>query len=110
GLAWTFDPPTGTDICDGTNLALRVVSTLTNAAVCPAKVVVVRTWEMADACTNVARCNQSVTIVDTTAPQILCAADATVECGSPWAFTPPTAQDNCDGTNVSIRIVSTTTN
>src|SRR6185436_18889642 len=63
-----------------------------------------------DSCTNSAQCSQTFQVLDRTSPTVTCAADLMVECGAPWAFTTPTANDNCDGTNVAIAIVSTVTN
>jgi len=41
-------------------------------------------------------------------PVIICASNQTVECGSPWAFTSPTASSTC-GTN-TVSVLSTVTN
>jgi hypothetical protein len=56
----------------------------------------------------VAQCNQTVTVVDTTAPAITCVANKTVEAGAAWTFDAPTVSDGC-GTN-TISIVGTITN
>ena len=89
-----------------------IVSTATNAAMprCPNLFTVMRTWKATDTCTNASFCTQTITIIDTTPPNITCANNQIVECNQPFAFTAPTAVDACDGTNVLISIVSTTTN
>ncbi|MEY2410168.1 MAG: large repetitive protein, partial [Verrucomicrobiota bacterium] len=110
GVSWTFDAPTASDPCSGTNVTIRIVGTITNTAVCPAKLIAVRTWEAMDACSNVARCSQTVTIVDTTAPELTCEPGFAVECGATWAFATPSARDLCDGANVTVRVVGTVTN
>jgi uncharacterized repeat protein (TIGR01451 family) len=48
-----------------------------------------------------------VTVVDTTAPSLACAADKTVDCASTWTFDAPFASDACSGTNVTITIINT---
>jgi hypothetical protein len=66
GTDWSFDPPTATSCCEG---AVRIVSTGTvTTGVCPQ--VSTQTWLITDACGNTAECSQTVTVVDTTAPEI----------------------------------------
>src|SRR5439155_11287329 len=52
----------------------------------------------------------NLTVQDTTAPNMVCAPNATVECGAVWNFTEPTANDTCSGNNVTITVLSTVTN
>ena len=70
GTAWSFDPPTAFDACSGTNVTVTIVSTVTNGT-CPQ--VITRTWRAVDACGNPGTnsCSQTVTVVDTTPPQLL---------------------------------------
>ena len=105
GSAWTFDAPSATDI-GGTN-SIVILSTVTNAS-CGNTFAATRTWKATDACGNASQCSQTVTVVDTTAPVIVCSANKTVEAGAAWSFDQPTASDGC-GTN-TIAILSTTTN
>ncbi len=47
---------------------MQVVSTITTEQTCSYSVT--RTWQAADSCGNVARCSQTVTVADTTAPTV----------------------------------------
>jgi hypothetical protein len=49
-----------------------------------------------------------VTVHDTLPPVIVCASNKTVQCGTPWAFDPPAATDNCGSATISL--ISTATN
>jgi hypothetical protein len=111
GSGWSFDTPSVTDNCGGTNVTLQVVSTVTNAAgLCSGSFIVTRTWESVDSCSNRATCSQTLTVIDSTGPSLTCAANKIVECGAAWNFDLPVAVDSCVGTNVTLRIVSTVTN
>ena len=111
GTPWNFEAPTAGDICDGTNVAITVLSTVTyRLGFCGNTYSATRAWRATDACTNTATCSQSITIVDTTPPTLTCAGNRVVECGTPWNFEAPTAGDICDGTNVAITVLSTVTN
>lgn len=49
-------------------------------------------------------------VQDTTPPNVVCAPNSTVECGTPWDFTAPSGNDVCSGTNVTVTEMSTVTN
>jgi uncharacterized delta-60 repeat protein len=104
---WTFDAPTASDSCSGTNVTITILSTATNG-VCPR--VITRTWRATDACTNSVTCSQTVTVLDTKAPILVCATNKTVNAGVAWSFDLPVASDSCSGTNVTVTILSTVTN
>src|SRR5438093_2250635 len=90
--AWTFDAPSFSDTCGLVTNA--ILSTVTNfAGHCGNTFDATRTLEATDACGNKARCSQIVTVVDTTAPIMSCAADKTVQCGADWKFDEPAAID-----------------
>jgi hypothetical protein len=60
--------------------------------------VLLRTWMATDQCGNVSTCEQTITIIDNTAPVISCPVDIVVLCGAPvdpanTGF--PLAEDNC---------------
>ena len=108
GTAWTFDVPTASDACSGTNVTITILSTVTNG-LCPQ--VITRTWLATDVCGNTSTCSQMLTVVaDTTPPVIICPTNKTVICGTAWFFDVPTASDACSGTNVTIFIINTVTN
>ncbi len=88
-----------------------IVSTVTNTTGhCGNTFSATRTWAAIDACNNSAQCSQTVTVIDTTPPIINCGnTNKTVEFGTAWTFDTPTATDN-SGTNITIMVVSTTTN
>jgi hypothetical protein len=109
GSQWTFDLPTAWDACCGTNVTITVQNTFTNA-LSPCVSIIRRVWQIADCCQNVTTCSQSITVVDTTPPVIVCATNKTVECGSQWTFDPPQAWDGCCGTNVTVTVLNTLTN
>ncbi len=75
GTAWSFDLPTWTNACappPGTvsnGVVLTIVSTVTNGS-CPE--VITRTWQGVDDCKNSDHCSQTVTVVDSTPPQLNC--------------------------------------
>jgi hypothetical protein len=54
GSGWSFDVPTVTDACSGSNVTLSVVSTVTNGA---CSQTVTRTWLAADLCGNSTICS-----------------------------------------------------
>jgi hypothetical protein len=67
---------------------------------CPQELSITRTWTATDACGNTAVCVQTIEVVDTLAPVIVCPPNATVQCGqstTPAATGVATATDNCDG-------------
>jgi hypothetical protein len=104
GFPWAFDPPFAVDVCDGTNVTIRILSTITNAASprCPGLTNYIRIWSATDSCGNSNVCSQSILLVDTRPPVITCPGPQIVECGVPFTFVPPYATDLCAGTNVTV--------
>lgn len=109
GTAWSFSSPLASDACSGTNVTVTEFQTETNA-LCGNTYEATRTWLATDACGNSNFCSQTVTLLDTTPPIVACASNVTVEFGGSWSFTAPTAYDDCNGTNVVVTEVATTTN
>jgi hypothetical protein len=109
GLPWSFEPPTGTDVCNPAHLLIQLMSTVTNSG-CGGAYSVTRTWEAVDGCSNRATCSQTLTVADTTPPTLTCAPAKSVEWGDPWSFDPPQASDACSANGVTISIASTVTN
>ncbi|MFK8008924.1 MAG: HYR domain-containing protein [Saprospiraceae bacterium] len=92
---------TATDQCDGiTNVNLINESTV--AGPIPGSSIITRTWGTVDAAGNISTANQTITVIDTTAPTITCPADITTSstttpvCGANVSWAIPTASDNCD--------------
>src|SRR5207244_3869446 len=108
GTAWTFDAPTATD--NSGTATITILSTVTNVTGhCGSTFDATRIWQATDACTNSARCSQTVTVVDTPAPVMKCSnTNKAVQCGNSWTFDSPTATDNSGA--AMIIIVGTVTN
>ena len=58
---WSFDAPTAVDNCSGTNVAITIVSTITNG---PCQQFITRTWLATDLCGNTSTCSQTVTLTN----------------------------------------------
>ncbi|PWU20576.1 MAG: hypothetical protein C5B50_03685 [Verrucomicrobia bacterium] len=112
GTLFRFDRPTAVDACCGTNVTILVVGNVTNVSTThPCTYDVTRTWKAQDCCQNLsAACSQTITVQDTTPPNITCGPNKTAVCGSQWSFDTPTASDTCCGTNVTITPLNTVTN
>src|SRR5213078_1560196 len=82
----TFDAPTATD--NSGSATITILSTVTNVAGhCGSTFDATRTWEATDACGNSSSCSQKVTVVDTTAPVIICSnTNKAVQQGAAWTF------------------------
>jgi hypothetical protein len=106
GSSWSFDPPTASDLCSGTNVTISLLGTLTNGF-CPQ--VITRTWLATDACANTNTCSQTITVADLTPPLMSCADNKTVNCATNWTFDPPAAFDSCAGSNVTVALLNTMT-
>ncbi len=90
------------DICDAAPQVAFADAVASGA--CADEEVITRTWTATDASDNAMSCNQSINVVDATAPVIACNAPATiVPPDAPISFT-ATATDNCDP-NVLVEIV-----
>lgn len=69
-----------------------------------------RTWTATDVCGNVSYLSQTLTVVDTTSPQVdFVPAELTVECGEDIPYTAAIFSDNCDA-NLSLSAISGITN
>lgn len=109
GLDWNFETPGVADECDGTNVTLIILGTVTNGF-CGSTYTATRSWQATDRCGNNATVSQTITVQDTTPPAITCAPGRNVQCGASWDFDPPTATDTCEGNGVVITVTGTITN
>jgi len=104
GTAWDFDPPFAFDNCATSNLLLSLVSTVTNAG-CGGTFTATRTWEAVDNFTNTATCSQTVMMLDTTPPTIVCPPSMTLEFqdenGAAASYV-VTASDMCSSVNLAV--------
>ncbi|HXJ74698.1 MAG TPA: hypothetical protein VNM37_17725, partial [Candidatus Dormibacteraeota bacterium] len=101
-----FTPPTATDACDP-NPQVMEVSDVSNPGSCPGAYTRTKTWKAMDACGNMSgMVSQTITVLDTTPPVIVCQADRTNEwvTGAVPVFGNPTASDACDP-NLTITFV-----
>ncbi len=101
GTIWDFDSASATEFCTGLSLPVSLDEAGTNYVV-GNTFVARRTWRATDSCSNSATCTQTITVVDTTRPQITCPAKinaAEAPRGSNHAivnFPAATAVDSCD--------------
>jgi hypothetical protein len=107
GSAWTFDDPTVTGPCGGTNANITVLTIVTNGAGCSQTNTC--TWQVSDTCGGSTQCSQTVTVVDTL-PPVMSFTSFTVQCDDTWVIPPATAYDACCGTNVTLSLLSVVTN
>ncbi|MFK7932956.1 MAG: hypothetical protein AB8G22_05560, partial [Saprospiraceae bacterium] len=101
-----LDRPTFTDNCsDVGTITATFVDDESGLTACGGTGLLVRTWTITDECTNTSTCVQNITIIDTTAPEIVCPNEVTIECdASTDPYTNgdlgiPTVSDNCDEEN-----------
>ncbi len=73
--SWSFDLPTATTTCPLSNVVITVQSTVTNSY-CP--LILTRTWQATDGCSNSAICSQMVTVINTTPLDIHCPSNIVV--------------------------------
>jgi hypothetical protein len=88
---------TATDNCDDDPAISYTELTITSA--CPANYTLIRTWIAVDNCGNGATCNQTISVMDNTAPAIVCPVDISITCtqdDQPSFTGEATATDNCD--------------
>jgi len=104
GSSWDFGSPTAFDNCEGTNVTVRMVSTVTNVG-CGGSFSAVRTWTAVDSYTNTATCSQMVVVVDSTPPTIVCPPSQTVEAQDENGARVPfvvVASDTCSPVNIVV--------
>jgi putative hemolysin/C1A family cysteine protease len=88
---------TATDDCDPAPAITYADVEMPGA--CPDEETISRTWTATDACGHTSTCQQTIHVVDTTAPVLSVPADVTIECDEstdPSNTGTGTATDNCD--------------
>ena len=88
---------TATDNCSP-DITVTGVDTDNGGSGCPGDALVItRTWTFEDACGNSSSIDQTITVIDDTAPVLSgVPGEATVQCDAIPAAANPTATDNCD--------------
>jgi HYR domain/Dockerin type I domain len=101
--ASTLPPGTGTatatDNCDPDPAI--TYSDVTVGGACPQELTITRTWIAEDDCGNTSTCTQTIFVDDSSAPNITCPANITIQCTAvtlPANTGTATATDNCDVT------------
>ncbi|WP_235297204.1 T9SS type B sorting domain-containing protein [Portibacter marinus] len=94
--------PVVTDACSS-DLDVTYSDDLDDLSECNGTGFFTRTWRVEDECGNVATCDQIITVIDITEPEVTCPADVTVEYDNncdldldPGVLGTPTVTDNCD--------------
>ncbi len=85
------------DVCDAQPVVTHV-GDVSDGLSCPETIT--RTYRVTDASGNYAECDQTITVMDNTAPEITCPADIVVDCAGsmePEFTGAATAADNCAG-------------
>jgi len=101
----TLVPPTITDNCPGTTLA--ITDDLSGLGqMCGSSGTIIRTWTATDACLVTASCSQSITIMDNTNPTLTCPVDATLSMDAMCTYdlstiVAPVFADNCPGSSLA---------
>jgi len=88
---------TASDNCD-TDINIAYSDSVA-AGSCPQEKTVTRTWTATDDCGNASSCEQTINVVDTTAPVVTCPGDVTIQCdvsSNPSNTGEATGTDNCD--------------
>ncbi len=90
--------PMAPDFLDNCDNDLNInFSETSNDGACNAEAQITRTWTAFDNCLNSSQVVQLITVVDTTAPQLVgIPADLTLECTEPAPPANPSTTDNCD--------------
>ena len=99
-----MDDATASDNCSDVSITVESETIAGDAA---GNYTIVRTFTATDACGNSTSASQTITVEDTTAPELSIPADYTAECSDELIFDDATATDNCG--EVTIEVSSETT-
>ena len=95
----TYDDAEAEDNCSGVEIT---VSEEIVAGSCPNNYQIVRTFTAVDNCDNASEAVQTITIQDTTSPELSIPADYTIECSEELVLDNATATDNCSGVTIEV--------
>ena len=87
--------------------AVVALGRVTTAGACAGDYVITRTWTATDDCGNASSATQTITIIDTTAPELTIPADYTAECSDEHPMDEATATDNCGEVVITVEEVTT---
>ena len=99
-----MDDATASDNCSDVSITVESETLAGDAA---GNYTIVRTFTATDACGNSTSASQTITVEDTTAPELSIPADYTAECSDELILDDATATDNCG--EVTIEVSSETT-
>ena len=99
-----MDDATASDNCSEVSITVESETIAGDAA---GNYTIVRTFTATDACGNSTSASQTITVEDTTAPELSIPADYTAECSDELILDDATASDNCG--EVTIEVSSETT-
>ncbi|MGB1481613.1 MAG: T9SS type A sorting domain-containing protein, partial [Flavobacteriales bacterium] len=100
-----YDDASATDNCDG-DVAIELTTEIIDGD-CPQSYTIERTFTATDDCDNSTTATQTITVQDTTAPDLTIPADYTAECSDEHPLEDASATDNCG--EVTITLVADTT-
>jgi hypothetical protein len=100
-----MDDASATDNCGNVEITLNEYSIAGNA---DGNYIITRVFTATDDCGNFASATQTITVADTTAPEITPPADYTMECGSEIILDDASVTDNCS--EVTMTVTSVTVN
>ena len=94
-----YDSASATDNCSGADIA-ETRDTIPGS--CPQSFSIVRTFTASDNCDNETVLTQTITVVDTTAPELTIPMDYTAECSEEHPLEDASATDNCGQVTITL--------
>ena len=94
-----MDDATASDNCSAVSITVESETTAGDAA---GNYTIVRTFTATDACGNSTSASQTITVEDTTAPELSIPADYTAECSDELILDDATATDNCGEVTIEV--------
>ena len=97
--ALVMDDASASDNCSDVSITVESETLAGNAA---GNYTIVRTFTATDACGNSTSASQTITVEDTTAPELSIPADYTAECSDELILDDATATDNCGEVTIEV--------